>query len=82
MIDVRAKMSNLETEINDLVTKIRPDAKAVTFQFEEYKEKYKELNYKLSDLHIELASENSGIHIEEGSRWVCEQMRKLTDLLP
>jgi len=77
MTDARDKMITIENEINDFLNRY-PKVTPASFPFKEYKS----LNKKLSDTHIEIAAENSGIHLKEGIKWFHDQIRKLTNFIP
>lgn len=77
MINARAKMINVEKEINDFLDK-NPKVTSVNFPFKEYKS----LHEKIIETHIEIATKESDINIEEGNKWFRDQVRKLTDFIP
>lgn len=70
------RMEKLETDINDFL-EANQQMPATSFPHD----RYKTLNKRLSNIHIEMASQNSGIHIEEGVAWLQEQFQKLTNFL-
>ena len=69
-------MKNIEIEISKFEEKVKRVESGVWPQDE-----YMDLNKKLSDIHLKMASEGSKVHPYEGREWFLNQSQRLTDCL-
>lgn len=79
MPTIQKKMMALSKEIDDFIRNNESNRKpAHNLPFKHFKN----LHQKLSDMLIEMAKQNSGIEMPEGTKWFHENLKKLIDFLP
>ena len=79
MVTIKDKMIGLAKEIDDFIRGNESNRKpANKFPFK----KYKSLNQRLYDIHIEMAQNDSTLFLPEGIEWLRKYAENLTNFLP
>jgi len=79
MVTIKDKMLDLAEEIDDFIRNNESNRKpANKFPFK----KYKDLNQRIYEMHVEMAKKDSNIIMSDGIEWFREQAKKLSEFLP